>query len=776
MDYKAIITNVGATKISAAVTQGTEVSFLNFAVGDGSGSEYVPSPTQTALKHEVWRGGISTLAPLTADPTILEITTAIPANVGGFYIREYGIFDSAGDMIAIGNTPTISKSASLDTFSNDLAIKVYLKVNAEEAVTLDASSIAVASRADMVNLESRVNATMDDVVDETERMTQEAVDTIMRRDSYTKGETDALIDAVHAVPDGGTSGNILIKGNNNTESWQAYPSYTKGESDNLLAAKITAPTTGSAGQHLAKTATGAEWVTPTDAYSKTEIDSKVTTLNTAINKKITAPTSGSTGQHLAKTASGVQWVTPTNAYTKTEIDNKVTTLNRSIDAKITAPDEAGVFGEVLAVDRDGVKWLNLETITDMTKIYGFHIDGNESDPYEKVTYIRDAVGMTPAHMDYERDVFNYGSWKDAFFFSKPCMVKQTGEVDYYLDPDDFTKKIDGTASDVANVSYAGNAMMEWGRGGKKIWYKIVPDALDDTSADVFIADRQVDEDYHAWSFINNQNEYVDHFYTAIYNGSAPGDTMRSISGASALRGIKMVEEVQWAEMNNKSEDKLWYVETYADRSLINFLLILMGKSTDTQSVFGNGLTKGGESAFNSYVTGSLNNKGLFYGTNDYSHGVKVFGMENYWGAQSRRIAGVFLKRLSSGAKPNLMYKMTYGTADGSQASGYNLTAVGYLQGPSYNNDVGAYVDRMTFTSMGMYAKSFDGSGTTYYCDYRGFALWGSNGPYPGLFGGNSNGDEYGNYAQCGALYECYMGPVTEKDWATGSALSFKPRA
>ena len=104
-------------------------------------------------------------------------------------------------------------------------------------------------------------------------------------------------------------------------------------------------------------------------------------------------------------------------------------------------------------------------------VYGFHVNGNESNPAAMVTYLKDAVGMTPAKMNYTADCFDYGSWQDAFFMPRPCMLKYDGTVDYYLDPDDYSKKEDGTASDVANTSYGGNAMMEWGQNGKKIGLK-----------------------------------------------------------------------------------------------------------------------------------------------------------------------------------------------------------------------------------------------------------------------------------------------------------------
>ncbi|MBO6208528.1 MAG: hypothetical protein J6O73_16595, partial [Lachnospiraceae bacterium] len=56
-------------------------------------------------------------------------------------------------------------------------------------------------------------------------------------------------------------------------------------------------------------------------------------------------------------------------------------------------------------------------------IYAFHIDGAEDDPDSKVTYLKDAIGMRPAKMDYTNGVFDYGSWKDAFFMPRPCMVR-----------------------------------------------------------------------------------------------------------------------------------------------------------------------------------------------------------------------------------------------------------------------------------------------------------------------------------------------------------------
>jgi hypothetical protein len=260
-------------------------------------------------------------------------------------------------------------------------------------------------------------------------------------------------------------------------------------------------------------------------------------------------------------------------------------------------------------------------------IYGFIIDGNESSPSAAVSYTDDAVGLTPAHMDFTNDVFDYGSWKDAFFMPRPCMLKSNGTVDYYLQENDFSKKLDGTASDIADATYDGNAMMEWGRDGKKIWMKVTP--IGTKSAKIQIADYRPDEGFHDYPFHNCLGVSVDHFYTPIYNGSMDTDSkLRSLSGKTVSKSLAGTAEITAAKANNPSTNELWNIECFADRLLINALLILMGKSLNTQAVFGRGLNASGSETVNDgFTTGVHNAKGLFYGTNSgaaatYTNAVK----------------------------------------------------------------------------------------------------------------------------------------------------------
>ena len=403
-------------------------------------------------------------------------------------------------------------------------------------------------------------------------------------------------------------------------------------------------------------------------------------------------------------------------------------------------------------------------------IYGFVINGNESDPSLAVSYTDDAIGMTPAHMDYSGGAFNYGSWQDAFFMPRPCMLKSDGAVDYYLKENDYTKKADGTASDAVNTSYDGNAMMEWGKNGKKIWMKITPIGTG-KSAKVQIADYQADEDFHDWSFHNCNGQSADHFYTPIYNGSYDANMkLRSLSGQTVGKTKTGTEEMTAAKANNPGADELWNIECFADRSLINMLLVLMGKTLDTQTAFGQGLNASGTEAINDeFTTGVHNAKGLFYGTNSgaaatYTNAVKVFGMENYYGFQWRRTNGLIL------ASGTTKVKMCYGQEDGSKVTGYNTTGANYKVANSValSGTSGGYISENKFTEDGMFPQVMSGSSSTYDCDA---CYYNNSDNRFALFGGRSS-----TGAKVGAFCVDLGNAVSAANWDRGASLSCKPLA
>ena len=346
-------------------------------------------------------------------------------------------------------------------------------------------------------------------------------------------------------------------------------------------------------------------------------------------------------------------------------------------------------------------------------VYAFHIDGNESDPYEKVTYLHSATGMTPAHMNYETGEFDYGDWEDIFFMPRPCMLKYDGTVDYYLDPNDYTKKEDGTVSDVTNISYGGNAMMEWGRDNKIIWYKVVSEG--NYSATIYVSHEQVDKNYVAWSFMDANGNYADHFYTAIYEGVIYGKRLRSISGRSfSSHSIDPSSVLTYAGKNygNDTDGKTYCGITISDNTLITILAILISKSTDSQTAFGMGHTYG-----SSYInTGLMDTKGMFWGENTGTgSGVKIFGMENYWGNLFKlEFGSVYMPAVNK-----MWSKSTYSTKDGSTISGYAIgNEIPYSK---YKTITACYsvnfCKYMSFSNNLLLPLSAYGSESTNYCDW-----------------------------------------------------------
>ena len=391
-----------------------------------------------------------------------------------------------------------------------------------------------------------------------------------------------------------------------------------------------------------------------------------------------------------------------------------------------------------------------------TKIYGFRINPNEADPYESVVYLADAVGMTPAKMGAE--AFDYGSWRDAFFMPRPCMVKYDGTVDYYLNPDNYKEKEDGSPSDVANADYEGNAMMEF----PKIWYKFEPGS-EDGEGYFYCSNVKPDDTYHCWCNINSSDEEIDHFYMAIYNGTGT-DRLRSLSGvqltpANGNGNTTGQQEVDRALRNNTTDSVEWYTEVWSDRLLLTALHVLISKSLDTQGCFGQGISEGSQTAKEAYVTGSLDDKGLFFGnTTGTATAVKTFGIENFWSLVWHRVAGCV------SVNNVLKTKLTYGKADGSDVIGYNSTGNGYITGTAIPTSNG-YTSKMKYSERGFMTKAVAGSTNKFYCDY----FYQLSGTRSLLVGGRS-----GSGTHAGAFYFYLNSAFTFASWHIAASLSLKP--
>lgn len=384
--------------------------------------------------------------------------------------------------------------------------------------------------------------------------------------------------------------------------------------------------------------------------------------------------------------------------------------------------------------------------------YGFEVNPSDSNPATAVSALADCdnADFDSAYMDFANGAFHWGDWEDAPFLPRPCMLKNDGTVDYYLDPSDYTKKADGTASDIANTSYAGNAMMEWDTiytlhavsGGRYI---------------TRISNKKLGASWEAWSFHKKDGTIAEHTYMPIYDGSLVSNVLRSLSGQTPENNHNTATQRTYAQANGTN----WDIDYLNDRIMVNDLLTLMSLNLNGQAAYGTGYCTGGSSAASLKQTGTMNDKGLFWGANDESAGVKVFGMENWWGNIWKRTLGL------TNANGTQKAKMCWGKEDGSTVDGYNTDGSGYVTIPNATpgGTTGGYVNAVAMTDFGPFPKTASGSATTYWCD----GLWYNNSQNNlALFGG---GCSYG--LLCGPFCVRLTDAASNAYWYFGARPSYK---
>ena len=425
----------------------------------------------------------------------------------------------------------------------------------------------------------------------------------------------------------------------------------------------------------------------------------------------------------------------------------------------------------------------------LAEVYAFYIDKTDSDPTTCVHEYTDCEygclneGYTPAYTYQDDSTASnygqlvYGSWTgNEFFFPKPCMLKYDGTVDYYLNKNNYAYKEDGTtASDYNDLSYGGNAMMEF----PTVYFQRT------TSGDydyVVISDIQLDSSFHAYAHHDIAGEVLPNIYLAIYNSSYDGTRFRSISGiqnASSSSGLcsgylahntTMDNEIFYAAANNPGglSCEGWTIQHAADRDMVNDLLILLTMRLDTDASIGRGMDAPGNNILlttgygDTSRTISMDEKGLFYGiSSDGNHGVKVFGMENWWGNLWRRELGW---AYISGTQYR---KMTYGTEDGSTVNGFNTSGSGYVQisNSTMSGSNGGYISSWKYSEMGMIPITASGSSSTYLCDG---IYYSNSGTRLAFCGGDS-----GSGVLCGAFCSDLADGSSKSGWYLCAALSYK---
>lgn len=135
-NFYTILTNIGMAAIANAQVSQSKVDFASIAVGDSNGSYYNPAATATKLVNEVWRGSINAISIDETNPNWIIVEAVIPATIGGFSVREIGVFDTSGALLAIGKIPETYKPAAEQGSLKDLYLRIILEVSNASSITL----------------------------------------------------------------------------------------------------------------------------------------------------------------------------------------------------------------------------------------------------------------------------------------------------------------------------------------------------------------------------------------------------------------------------------------------------------------------------------------------------------------------------------------------------------------------------------------------------------------------------------------------------------------
>ncbi len=333
-NYKVIITAVGRQKLAFALASGTTVKLKQIALGDGNGNVVEPAETQTALVREVYRGEMLSCAPLASAPENIVCVMAVPASVGGWSVREIGIFDTDGALFAVGNIAEAYKPAPSEGASREMLLRCVIGIGTTDIVELVTDPTQVIATQDFVQ-----NA-IDEMVHGIGELGDELREWAKLIGKYkyevlTREEYDAIVAAGKIADDviyfvKGTRGLDEIRGELAADIARVRDALVQLRADHatdvsLLSSRITA-------FDDALKALSAR-VDALDPDLATEVSELITTYDTAIAELI---------EQCNANASGLTTVSTTVNGIITEVDEKLNSVETRLTEKLSSIAEAKV--------------------------------------------------------------------------------------------------------------------------------------------------------------------------------------------------------------------------------------------------------------------------------------------------------------------------------------------------------------------------------------------------------------------------------------------------
>ena len=337
------------------------------------------------------------------------------------------------------------------------------------------------------------------------------------------------------------------------------------------------------------------------------------------------------------------------------------------------------------------------------RIYGFRRNNADSNPLTRIEYLNDAYGFTPITVNMADGTFNWGSWFEFINSNiRPVMLSYDGQVAYELNHEDTSKKLDGTASDIANPDFAGNAMVEFAN------FKYVSRLSIGDYDYVYISNRKINDTYKDHAFIDDNHISKNAFYFGMFHGALDSaNRMRSIADMEICRNKNAANEKSYCQANGLGHDMI----SWSQVNYIWDLLTLLGKTDNLQATFGQGIStydyNNGVNPFG-WNVGQTKAKGCFFGESAGKNCVRTLWIEDLWGRAWQRCQGIILD--------NGVYKVKdYGPYPVPTDS--SATYSEYLALSTTVPTSNGYVVTAECGEHGFLPKTVGGSATTFFCDY-----------------------------------------------------------
>ena len=400
----------------------------------------------------------------------------------------------------------------------------------------------------------------------------------------------------------------------------------------------------------------------------------------------------------------ITWKNPTSNHTRTVVRYQEKSYPTSYTDGQSAYDGTGTTVNVNNLTNGTQYFFRVFTLNDsvigdsgagarftatptQSMIYGVRIDMTNSDPEKAVVYTDEAVNFKPATRTGTK--INDNGWSKRFPFSriKPCVLGPDGTVVHYLNPDDYTKQVDGQASTLSGT--AGNVMVEI----PKVHWKF---EISGNYLDIKISDRALDQ--YVCLAHSRGNVIKNHVYIGAYLGFEDLNTDKLVSktGERPTAGKNLGEFRTLARANGDGYDVIGFYQVL----LLQLLYLFMFKNLDSQTTLGEGFTDGDDVQ----ISGTTNKNGLYFGNTGATTRVKFAGIEDIYGNLASCVEGI--QATNTGK-----YRM--GTAN------FNDDGTDYIEQSTSPVAFNGFFTRPIGSSTTGFLPDPDrggGSQTTFYCD------------------------------------------------------------